>query len=68
MSGLFDTLLHYGIKGQETVEILDALPEFALQNRNDIVRRKIELIRKESGRSDIYIRNFIKRHPDIVMK
>ena len=66
--GLFDTLLMYGIKGQETVHIIDQLPEFVLQNRNDLLHKKIELIKKESNRDDIYMRNFIKRHPDIVLK
>ena len=33
-----------------------------------MVRRKIEIIKKESGCSTIYIRNFIKRHPDVFMK
>lgn len=30
--------------------------------------KKVQLIKKESGRDDVYIRNFVKRHPDIVMK
>lgn len=67
--GLFDTLkINYGISAQDVLKILDILPEFALQNRNDMIRRKIELIKRESGRDDIYIRNFVKRHPDILMK
>jgi hypothetical protein len=66
--GLFDTLRVYDIKASEVVKIIDTLPEFALQNRRDLIRRKIELIRQESGRDLIYIRNFIKRHPDVLMK
>jgi len=30
--------------------------------------KKAQYIKKESGRDDIYIRNFIKRHPDIMIK
>ena len=48
--------------------MIDMLPEFALQNRKDMIRRKVEIIKRESGRDDIYIRNFIKRHPDIILK
>lgn len=66
--GLFDTLKMYGIKATDVVDIIDVLPEFALQNRRDLIRRKVELIKKESGRDDIYIRNFIKRHPDVLLK
>ena len=44
------------------------MPEFSLQNRKDLIRRKVEIIQKESGRDDIYIRNFVKRHPDILLK
>ena len=67
--GLFDTLrINYGITAQDVLQILAILPEFVLQNRNDMIRRKIELIKRESGRDDIYIRNFVKRHPDILMK
>jgi hypothetical protein len=66
--GLFDTLKMYGIKATEVVKIIDILPEFALQNRRDLIRRKVELIKKESGRDDIYMRNFIKRHPDVLLK
>jgi hypothetical protein len=29
---------------------------------------KIDYIRQESGRDDVYIKAFIKRHPDIVLK
>lgn len=66
--GLYDTMRLYGIKASEVTKILDILPEFALQNRRDLLRRKIDLIKRESGKDDIYIRNFIKRHPDVVMK
>jgi hypothetical protein len=31
--GLFDTLKMYGIKASDVVDIIDVLPEFALQNR-----------------------------------
>ena len=66
--GLFDNLKQVGIKASEVVKILDSFPSFALQNRKDMIRRKLRLIEKESGRDMIYIRNFIKRHPDIFIK
>ena len=66
--GVFETLRSYGITAKETKHILDILPEFALQNRKDLLRRKIDLIEKESGRDRLYIRNFVKRHPDILLR
>lgn len=66
--GLFDTLRHLGIKPTEVKRMLELLPTFALQNRKDMIRRKIELIAFYSGRDKIYIRNFVKRHPDIMLK
>jgi len=66
--GLFDILLQYGISAKDTKKILDICPEFALQNRKDLFRRKIELIKWESGKNPVWIRNFIRRHPDILMK
>ena len=66
--GLFDQLRVYGVKASEVVNIIHMLPEFALQNRKDLIKRKLELIKKESQRDDVYIKNFIKRHPDILLK
>ena len=66
--GLFETLKQYGLKSKDVLSILDDAPEFALQNRKDLLKRKINLIKDVSGRDDIYMRNFIKRHPDIIMK
>ena len=66
--GLFDTLKLYGIKASEVLKILDIIPTFALQNKRDLIRKKVELIQKESGRDDIYMRNLIKRHPDVLLK
>jgi len=50
------------------IKILDVCPKFALQNQKDLFKRKIDVIMKESGKDEIYMRNFIRRHPDIVMK
>lgn len=66
--GLFDTLRVYGIKASEVVNLIDTIPEFALQNKRDLIRRKVELIKRESDRDEIYMRNFIKRHPDVLLK
>ena len=59
---------YYGVKASYVVKIIDMLPEFALQNRKNLIQKKIEMIKRESGRDEIYIRNFIKRHPDILLK
>lgn len=66
--GLYESLKYYGLKSKDVNRILEDLPEFALQNRKDLLNKKMKLIQEVSGRDDTYIRNFIKRHPDIVMK
>lgn len=68
--GLFDLLKReHKIKANDVVEIIDAFPEFVLQNKKDLLRRKIELIHKNSkGLSDTYMKNLIKRHPDLFLK
>jgi hypothetical protein len=67
--GLFTTMRKtVGCSAREVIAILDVLPEFALQNRKDMLKKKYQLIQQVSGRDDIYMRNFIKRHPDIIMK
>jgi len=44
-TGLFDLLKkQHKIKASDVVEIIDAYPEFVLQNKKDLLRRKIELI------------------------
>lgn len=48
--GLFDYMrLAYQVKASEVVEILDEYPEFVFQNKKDLLRRKIELIKKYGG-------------------
>ncbi len=68
--GLFDLLrINHGIKASEVVEIIDAFPEFVLQNRKDLLRKKIELIQKNTKNlSNTYIKALIKRHPDLLLK
>jgi hypothetical protein len=66
--GLFDTLRYYGITSKDVKKILSLLPTFALQNRKDMIRLKIEVLAYQSGRDRIYMRNFVKRHPDIMIK
>ena len=66
--GIFDTLKVQGIKASEVLDIMDDYPKFALQNRQNMLLKKISFITEECGRNHIYMRNFIKRHPDIVMK
>lgn len=50
------------------VEIIDNYPEFIFQNRRDLLRRKIELIAKNTKSGDTYIRALIKRHPEMFLK
>jgi hypothetical protein len=43
--GLFDMLrIQHKVKASDVVEIIDAFPEFVLQNRKDLLRKKIDLI------------------------
>lgn len=67
--GLFDLLKNdYKIKAKEVVQIIDQYPEFVFLNKQDLLRRKVELIRKHSKLSDMYIKNLIRRHPDLFLK
>eukprot|EP00356_Strombidium_inclinatum_P009900 CAMPEP_0170485584 /NCGR_PEP_ID=MMETSP0208-20121228/4828_1 /TAXON_ID=197538 /ORGANISM="Strombidium inclinatum, Strain S3" /LENGTH=178 /DNA_ID=CAMNT_0010759283 /DNA_START=729 /DNA_END=1265 /DNA_ORIENTATION=- len=66
--GIFDILKHMGVPARDVIKVLDYYPEFALQNRENLLWKKWKIIRKESGRDDIYLRNFMKRHPDIMIK
>lgn len=68
--GLFDVLrLNHHIKASDVVEMIDHFPEFAYQNKKDLIRRKVELIRKhQKSLSDTFIRHVIKRHPDLFLK
>ena len=68
--GLFDLLKQqHKIKGEEVVEILDAFPEFVFQNKKDLLRKKIDLIKSnKKSLSDTFIRNLIRRHPDLFLK
>lgn len=68
--GLFDLLKkQHKIKASEVVEIIEAYPEFVLQNKKDLLRRKIDLIQRNmKGTNDTLIRSVIKRHPDLFLK
>lgn len=67
--GLFDTLrIYFGLSASDVKKIIDLIPEFALQNRKNLIKKKINLIMKESGRDELYMKNFLKKHPDILMK
>lgn len=68
--GLFDLLKkNHNIKASDVVEIIDAYPEFVLQNRKDLIRKKIDLIRKANkNMSDVFVKALIKRHPDLFLK
>lgn len=66
--GVFDTLRAYGITAKDTKILLDAIPELVMQNRKGLLRRKIITIEREGGLARSYTRNFIKRHPDFLMR
>jgi len=69
MLGLFDYLREFHhIKAQEVVDIIVQYPDFIYQNKKDLLRRKVELIKKHTKVSDVYIRTMIRRHPDIFLK
>jgi len=57
------------MKASRVVDLIDIYPEFALQNRQNMITRKIELIKENNPNlSDIYIRNLFRRHPDMFLK
>jgi hypothetical protein len=57
------------VKASKVVELIDIYPEFALQNRQDMITRKFELIKTTNPNlSSIYLRNLFRRHPDMFLK
>lgn len=69
MVGLFDYLKQqHNIGASEVLEILEEYPEFIMQNRRDLLRKKIELIKTYSKQSETFIRTVIRRHPDLFLK
>jgi hypothetical protein len=67
--GLFDYLKsHHKIKASEVVELLEHYPEFVYQNKKSLLLKKAELIQRVSKKNDTYMRNLIKRHPEIFLK
>jgi hypothetical protein len=67
--GLFNLLKwQLNISASEIVSMMDTFPELALQNRRDLMKKKIDLIRTTSpGRNNTYMRNFVRRHPDLML-
>jgi hypothetical protein len=48
---------------------LETYPEFIMQNRRDLILKKQKLIETNSPhRSQTYMRNLFKRHPDLFLK
>ena len=39
-----------------------------MQNKKDLIKKKVELIKKSTKISDVYMRNLIRRHPDIFLR
>jgi hypothetical protein len=67
--GLFDYLrTQYGLKASDVVEIMDAYPEFAYQNKKSLMQKKLSLIKKHSKKGETYMRTLIKRHPDMLLR
>jgi len=69
-TGLFDYLKwKHNIGAREVISILDNYPEFALQNRQELIQKKFRLIHKSNPNlSPIFIRNLFRRHPDMFLK
>lgn len=69
-TGLFDYLKwKHNVGAREVISILDNFPEFALQNRQELIQKKIKLIKKSNPNlSPIFIRNLFRRHPDMFLK
>jgi hypothetical protein len=67
--GFFDYLKHHhDMKAASVIKILDTYPELVMQNRRDLLRKKFDLIMTNSPhRSETYIRNLFKRHPDLFL-
>ena len=67
--GLFDYFKKvHNIKAKQIVPILEAYPEMALQNRQNLIFKKFKLIKENrTGLTDTYIRNLFLRHPDLFM-
>jgi hypothetical protein len=56
------------MKAASVIKILDTYPELVMQNRRDLLRKKFDLIMANSpGRSETYMRNLFKRHPDMFL-
>lgn len=70
LKGFFDYLkIQHDISASYVIKVLDTYPEFVLQNRRDLLSKKMNLVVKNSpARTDCYLRNLIKRHPDVIMK
>jgi hypothetical protein len=68
-TGLFNYLTKFHqIKASEVVEIVDTFPDFSLLNRRELIKKKCELIIQTSSKNETYMRNLIKRHPDLFLK
>lgn len=50
--GVFDSLRQYGLDASEVKQILDVLPEFVMQNRMDMLGKKLRIISFEGGRTN----------------
>lgn len=50
------------------LEILETYPEFVMQNRRNLLVKKFNIIDENSpARTNVYKRNLIRRHPDLLM-
>jgi hypothetical protein len=56
------------LKASEVVDIISEYPEFIFQNKKDLLKRKVDLVKKHCKGSDVYMRNLIRRHPDLFLK
>lgn len=69
IEGIFIELMNvHKLTNQEVREILWHYPEFIFQKKEDLLPKKVELIKQYSKKDDSYITNLIKRHPAIFLK
>lgn len=67
---LFDFMKSKGICAKDTRKIIDAYPDFAMQYRRELIIKKSKLIEANSPlKVDLrYMRQLLKRHPDLFLK
>ena len=58
----------WAIPAREVAQIIDKYPEFAFLNKGQLIMKKMDYIMKVTKKNVTYLRNIIRRHPDILIK